>query len=166
MNFTNGLEQITEVIKKCIYRENKPDGLLDDVETIIPIYANEEGVDEPCIWITQHPTLPADEKRNINEKVKLVTPFQFTCVEYDPDPEIAELKGQNLATRVGHAVQKNYLKISKELGYPRVISHIDIKSYLPNGDVAVKGKSDKVPCTALVLDVVFYIDWKNCCKKQ
>ena len=167
MNLTYSLATVTRIIKECVYRENTEGGLLEHVKTIIPIYYNEYGIDEPAIWITQHPTLPqSDKKRNTSQEVTLTTPFQFTCVEWDKDPEIAELKGQELATLVGRAVQKNYLHVQKELNVPRRISYIDINSYLPNGEVSINGRSEKVPCTAIILDVVHKIDWKNCCKEK
>ena len=167
MNLTYSLATVTRIIKECVYRENTEGGLLEHVKTIIPIYYNEYGIDEPAIWITQHPTLPqSDKKRNISQEVTLTTPFQFTCVEWDKDPEIAELKGQELATLVGRAVQKNYLHVQKELNVPRRISYIDINSYLPNGEVSINKQNKKVPCTAIILDVVHKIDWKNCCKEK
>ena len=161
------LDNVTEIIKKCVYSEHTEDGLLHDVKTIIPVYHNEYGIEEPCIWITQHPSFSKeDNKRNISKTMTLITPFQFTCVEWDKDPEIAELKGQNLATRVAICVQRNYLKIQKELGCSRTIRHIDFNSYLPNGEVPIEGRSEKVPCTAIILDVVHDVNWNNCIKKN
>ena len=166
VDLTHSLDQVTEIIKKCVYSEHTENGLLEDVKTIIPVYHNEYGVDEPCIWITQHPSFSKDDnKRNLDKTITMITPFQFTCVEWDKDPEIAEKKGQNLATRVGVCVQRNYLKIQKELGYSRTIEHIYFNSYFPTGEVEVQGISEKVPCTAIILDVVHRVNWSNCIKR-
>ena len=39
-----GLEEITETVKECIRSENVSGGLLEDVEDIITVYNNEDGV--------------------------------------------------------------------------------------------------------------------------
>ena len=159
----HGLERITTIMKTCITNENVENGLLEDVNTIIPVYHNEMGVDEPCVWIVQHPTT-AQGKVNIQQTLTLVSPFEFVCVEYDPDPEVAECKGQNLATRVALSVLKNYQTVQSQLGDARTIRHIDFNTYYPVGEVSIAGKSDKVPATGIVLDVVHDVNWVNCCK--
>ena len=164
LNLIKGLEEITAIIHESVRRENAENGILEDVETIITTYNNEGGVMEPAVWIIQHPTI-SEDKSDLSREVVLNTTFEFVCVEYDPDPELAESKGQNLATRVGISVLKNYLEVQKDRKAPRTISRIEFKTYYPVGEVAIAGKSDKVPATSLVLDVIHRINWQNCCRK-
>ena len=102
-----GLESVTKTIKQCLECENAPYGLLEDVEDIITVYNNEEGVEEPAVWMVQHPTIARD-RVDLRQQLTLVSPFEFVCIEYDRDPEKAEEKSQNLATRVALSVLKNY----------------------------------------------------------
>jgi hypothetical protein len=164
LNLIKGLEEITAVIHGSVAREVSIGGLLEDVQTLILTYSNEMGVIEPAVWIIQHPTI-AEQQSNLSREVVLKTTFEFVCVEYDPDPEIAEQKGQNLATRVGLSVLKNFLEVQKERNTPRTISHIEFNTFYPVGEVSITGKSEKVPATSIVLDVVHRINWNNCCKK-
>lgn len=159
-----GLESITETIKECITIENSSGGLLEDVESIVKVYNNEEGVDEPCVWIVQHPTL-AEDKVDLSQNLILRSPFEFVCIEYDEDPEEAERKSQNLATRCAISVLKNYKTVQSSLGYPRTIRKIEFNTYRPVGEISVVGKSDKVPVSGIILDVVHVVNWMNCCRK-
>lgn len=159
-----GLEAITETIKCCIKCENVENGLLSDVEEIITVYNNEDGIEEPAVWIVQHPTI-ADEKVDLSQKLKLVSTFEFVCIEYDNDAETAERKSQNLATRVALSVLKNYKTMQTRLGYGRTISRIEFNTFRPVGEIQVVGKAEKVPVSGIVLDVIHYVDWNNCCKK-
>lgn len=159
-----GLESISETMKGCVQEENVPGGLLEDVETIIKSYNNEEGIDEPAIWIVQHPTVP-DGKVNLSYKLKLVSTFEFVCIEYDEDPEIAERKSQNLATRVALSVLKNFKKVEADLGYGHTIAWIEFNTFRPVGEIAVQNKSERIPVSGIILDVVHFVDWNNCCKK-
>ena len=160
----NGLEQIAETIHYCVRSENVSDGLLEDVEEIITVYNNEDGIEEPCVWIVQHPTV-AEEKVNLSHKLRLVSPFEFVCIEYDSDPEIAERKSQNLATRVALSVLKNYKSAQRELGYKPTIAKLEFNTFRPVGEITVVGKAEKVPVSGIILDVVHVVDWINCCRK-
>ena len=42
VNIVSGFENVYKVIKGCIDAEMVPDGLLEDVESFIPIYNEEE----------------------------------------------------------------------------------------------------------------------------
>ena len=159
-----GLESVTKTIKKCLETENVSHGLLEDVEDIITVYNNEDGIEEPGVWMVQHPTI-AREKVDLRQQLKLVSPFEFVCVEYDPDPEKAEEKSQNLATRVALSVLKNYQTIQASLGYTRTILAIEFNTYRPVGEMAVQGKAEKVPVTGIILDVVHVVNWMNCCRQ-
>ena len=56
VNILTGFEKINEIITECINREITTDGLLEDVETFVNTYYEGGSIDEPVIWITQHPT--------------------------------------------------------------------------------------------------------------
>ena len=168
MNILTGLEAVPEIMHECILTENNPDGILHDVEQIITTDNNENGVNEPCIWINQHPTIVApNSKTTLSGNITLLTPFEFVCIVYDPDDEISERKGQNLASRVVLAILKNYLRIQKERGYgERVIHDLQFYMFYPSGDVQIQGKSEKVPATSVTLNVLHRIEWLNCCKRM
>ena len=159
-----GLESVTKTIKQCLECENAPYGLLEDVEDIITVYNNEEGVEEPAVWMVQHPTIARD-RVDLRQQLTLVSPFEFVCIEYDRDPEKAEEKSQNLATRVALSVLKNYQTIQQSLGYPRTIITVEFNTYRPVGEIAVQGKGEKVPVTGIILDVVHVVNWMNCCRQ-
>ena len=163
-NIITGLESITETIKCCIKTENVESGLLEDVEDIITVYNNEDGVETPGIWMVQHPTTPRD-KVDLRQQLTLISPFEFVCIEYDEDPEKAEAKSQNLATRVVMSVLKNYQSVQTQLGYTRTIRKVEFNTYRPVGEISVIGKSEKVPVTGVILDVIHDVNWYNCCKK-
>ena len=166
LNLTESLDTLGRLMKECITCENTAGGILEDVESIISIVLNEYGVDEPCVWIVQHPTITAPgAKATISNTLKLQTSFEFVCVEYDSDPEVAQQKGQNLATRVLASVEKNWRRIQKEYNAP-VISSIHFNTFLPVGEISIEGKMEKVPATSIVIDVIHTISWMNCCKKK
>ena len=166
MNIVEGFELIYTVMKRCVELEMHPRGLLRDVESFIPIYYNESGVDEPCVWMTQHPTVTG-QKANISKTVELVTPFEFDCVVYESDLEDSELAGQNLAHRVILSVVKNLLKAQSEVSPDRrLIRSVDLETYYPVGQVNVQGKSDRVPATGVILNVNHVINWPMCCKSD
>ena len=159
-----GLESITKTIKTCITNENASGGLLEDVEDIITVYNNEDGVEEPAVWMVQHPTT-AVKNVDLRQQLTLESPFEFVCIEYDEDPEKAEEKSQNLATRVALSVLKNYQSVQSELGYTRTISKIEFNTYRPVGEISVVGKSEKVPVTGIILNDIQVVNWMNCCRK-
>lgn len=166
MNILIGLEAVTAIVQECLIMENKPDGIFHDVESIITVTDNEDGIEEPCIWINHHPTIPATgSKTSLSSTIKLASTFEFVCIEYDPNPEIAQQKGQNLASRVVLAIAKNYQLVQKKYG-ERVIKNIEFNRFNPVGTVQIVGKSDKIPATSVVLDFIHVIDWLNCCKKM
>lgn len=168
MNILTGLEAVPEIMHECILTENNPDGILHDVEQIITTDNNENGVNEPCIWINQHPTIVApNSKTTLSNDITLLTPFEFVCIEYDPDDEISAKKGQNLASRVVLAISKNYQRIQKEQGYgERVIHDLQFYMFYPVGKVQILGKSEKVPATSVTLNVLHRIEWLKCCKRM
>lgn len=159
-----GLESVTKAIKTCIRNENVNGGLLEDVEDIITVYNNEDGVEEPAVWMVQHPTIAVNNV-NLSQRLTLESPFEFVCIEYDEDPEKAEEKSQNLATRVALSVLKNYKTAQSSLGYDNTIRKIEFNTYRPVGEISVVGKSDKVPVTGIILNVIHDVNWMNCCRQ-
>lgn len=151
-------------MKECIEREMNSEGILSDVETFIPIFHHESTVEEPVIWMTQHPT-HAEKQIDISKQVVLITPFEFDCAVYKSELEDAELASQNLATRVILAITKNFKCVQKDIVGGRIIKKIGLETYYPVGDVEIKGKSDRVPGTGVVLNVVHVVNWDVCCKQ-
>lgn len=168
MNLINGLENVVKTVKECIYIENCEDGLLSDVETIIPISRNDNiPLDPPIVWIAQHPTVPySDSSTNLSHMLRLQTTFEFVCVEYDQDLEKADELGQNLATRVGVSIVKNFNKIKLTDYNGRVIQNVKFNTFYPVGEVTVVGKSEKVPATSIVFDFIHDIDWLKCIQSK
>ncbi len=165
VNILIGFEKINEIINECITREITTDGLLEDVETFVNTYYEEGSIDEPVIWITQHPTT-ANRQADISQTMELTTPFEFDCGVYDNDIEDANMQSQNLANRVILSVLRNWQTVQAELlPGQRMIKNITLNRYSPLGYVNVKGKSDRVPVTGVVLDVNHIVNWSLCCKQ-
>lgn len=166
-NLIKGLELVSKAVKDCIYIENTEGGLLEDVETIIPIAKVDDRVlDPPIVWIAQHPTVEySQNSRNLSNVLTLQTTFEFVCVEYDDDMEKADAKGQNLATRVGMAIMKNWNNQNNGKN-GRIIKNINFNTFYPVGEVQVVNKIEKVPATAIVFDFIHEINWLSCCKNK
>ena len=165
VNILTGFEKINQIINECITREITTDGLLEDVETFVNTYYEEGSIDEPVIWITQHPTT-ANRQADISQTMELTTPFEFDCGVYDNDIEDANMQSQNLANRVILSVLRNWQTVQAEtLPGQRMIKNITLNRYSPLGYVNVKGKSDRVPVTGVVLDVNHIVNWSLCCKQ-
>ena len=135
------------------------------METFVNTYYEEGSIDEPVIWITQHPTT-ANRQADISQTMELTTPFEFDCGVYDNDIEDANMQSQNLANRVILSVLRNWQTVQAEtLPGQRMIKNITLNRYSPLGYVNVKGKSDRVPVTGVVLDVNHIVNWSLCCKQ-
>ena len=135
------------------------------METFVNTYYEEGSIDEPVIWITQHPTT-ANRQADISQTMELTTPFEFDCGVYDNDLEDANMQSQNLANRVILSVLRNWQTVQAEtLPGQRMIKNITLNRYSPLGYVNVKGKSDRVPVTGVVLDVNHIVNWSLCCKQ-
>jgi hypothetical protein len=165
VNIVTGFEKINEIIHTCITMEITDGGLLSDVESFVNTYYDEGSVDEPVVWVTQHPT-NADRQADISQTMTLITPFEFDCGIYDVDLDTADMESQNLAGRVILSILRNWQTVQSEiLPGQRMITNITLETYSPVGYVDVKGKSDKVPVTGVVLNVHHIINWKMCCKQ-
>ena len=165
VNILTGFEKINTIINKCITDEITENGLLSDVETFINTYYNEGQVDEPVIWITQHPTT-VERNPDISKTALLKTPFEFDCGVYEKELEDANTSSQNLCNRVIISILKNWQTIqSQEIPNKRMIRNIELDTYSPMGYVPVTGKSDKVPITGVILNVYHVINWQQCCQQ-
>lgn len=164
VNILTGFEKINTIINQCITREIE-DGILSDVETFINTYYNEGQVDEPVIWITQHPTT-VEKNADISKTLLLKTPFEFDCGVYEKEIEDANTSSQNLCNRVILSILKNWQTIqSEEIPNQRMIRNITLETYSPMGYVPVTGKTDKVPITGVILNVYHVINWQQCCRQ-
>lgn len=162
VNIKTGFEKINQIIRCCITQEMTENGILEDVETFVNTYYDEGQVEEPVVWITQHPTT-ANAQADISRTIELVTPFEFDCGVYDVEVESSDTLSQNLANRVILAVLKNWLTVQSQVipGH-RLIKNITLETYSPVGYVDVKGKSDKVAITGVVLNVHHIVNWTMC----
>lgn len=164
VNIKTSFEKIEEIIKECITREIVPNGLLSDVESFVNTYYEEGSVDEPVVWMTQHPTTTT-RQADISQTMELVTPFEFDCGVYNTDIEIGNLESQNLANRVILSVLKNWTTVQSEKVPKRIIRNITLETYSPIGYVDVVGKSDRVPVTGVILNIHHIVNWSLCCKQ-
>ena len=165
VDIKTGFEKINQIINCCITREITEGGLLEDVETFVNTYYNEGEVEEPIVWVTQHPTT-ASRQADISQTMDLTTPFEFDCGVYDVDIEDANLQSQNLANRVILSVLKNWQTAQAEvMSGQRMILNITLDQYRPMGYVQVTGKSDKVPVTGVILNVNHRVNWTLCCRQ-
>ena len=160
MNIVESAEKVTQLMKECITSEMTPDGLLSDVLTFIPSYRLDEPMDEPCIWLFEHPTVTADPKRGkLSHKLYLSTNFEFVCIVYDDDIEASEILGKNLASRVLASIMKHAVKVKNN---ERIINDVIFNTLYPAGEVQIEGKSNRTPATSIVVEVRYYIDWLKC----
>ena len=165
VNILTGFEKINTIINGCITAEMVENGILEDVETFVNTYFEEGSVDEPVIWITQHPTT-VSKGADISKTLLLKTPFELDCGVYEEDIEDANTASQNLCNRVILSILKNWQTIQNtELQGSRMIRNIELDRYMPMGYVNVKGKSDKVPITGVILNIYHMINWQQCCQQ-
>ena len=156
------MEKLYSIIIGCLTAENTTNGLLEDVETIINSYYNESHLEEPIVWVTQHPA-NANRQADISQTMELSVPFEFDCGVYDDDLDTSNLKSQNLANRVIMSILNNWQTIqSQELPGQRLIKNITLQTYSPVGYVNVDNKTDKVAVTGIILNVNIVINWRMC----
>ena len=156
------IENILEIVEDCINHEKESsEGILNHVKTVITVYNNEDGIEEPAIWMVQHP-ITLETQENI-EEIILNFPIEFACVEYDPEPKIAEKKARKLASKVALAIKKNYRKIQYQKFEDRIIEQIKFNTLYSVGELPVEGKQEKVPVAGIVLDFEFTVDWIDQC---
>lgn len=159
-----GMERLYDIILACLECENQTGGLLEDVETIVNSYYNETSLEEPIVWVTQHPST-ADRQADLSQTMTLRVPFEFDCGVYMPDLDDGNLASQNLANRVIMSILNNWQMVQNEcLPGQRLIKSIVLNTYSPVGYVNVEHKSDKVMVTGVILDLIVVINWKMCQK--
>ena len=164
VNIVSGFENIYKIMKGCIEAEMTNDGLLSDVETFIPVYLDEEHVEEPVVWMYQLETTPS-RQADISQTMELTTPFQFNCAFYEKEIEDANTSCQNLACRVVLSILNNWQTVQSEvLPGNRMIRNITLDRYYPLGTITVNGKSERLPVIGVRLNVNHIINWKLCCR--
>ena len=164
VSIVSGFENIYKVMKGCIDAEMVQDGLLEMVETFIPVYLDEERVEEPVVWMYQLETTPS-RNADISQTMELTTPFQFNCAVYETDIEDANTSCQNLACRVVLAILNNWQTVqSTLLPGERMIRNITLDRYYPLGTISVNGKSERLPVIGVRLNVNHIINWRLCCR--
>lgn len=163
-DIVTSLDIVTRNVKNYVTSENVPEGILSDVNTIIKSTKSDITIDEPAVWISQHPTIMEDEKAiNFGGLQRLQTTFEFICVEYDEDLETAEDKGINLATRVGKCILKNFNKVKdKETDPIHIFDNVSLVALYPVGEVSVEGKATRIPATSIVMKFTYQVNWKKC----
>ena len=90
VGIVTGMEKLYTIITKCLETENTTGGLLEDGETIINSYYNESHLEEPIVWVTQHPAT-ANRQADISQTMELTVPFEFDCGCYEADLEESNL---------------------------------------------------------------------------
>ena len=164
VNIVSGFENIYKVMKGCIDAEMVQDGLLSDVETFIPVYLDEERVEEPVVWMYQLETTP-NRQADLSQTMELTTPFQFNCAFYETEIEDSNTSCQNLACRVVLSILNNWQTVqSTILPNQRMITRISLDRYYPLGTIEVNGKSERLPVIGVRLNVNHIINWKMCCR--
>ena len=164
VSIVSGFENIYKVLKQSIEAELTENGLLSDVETFIPVYLDEERVEEPVVWMYQLETTP-NKQADISQTMQLTTPFQFNCAFYETDIEDANTSCQNLACRVVLAILNNWQTVQATLlPNQRMITNITLDRYYPLGTIEVNGKSERLPVIGVRLNVNHIINWKMCCR--
>ncbi len=163
VNLVTGFDKVYTIIKESVEAEICEDGILEDVETFIPVYTNEEHVEEPVVWMHQLQTTPG-RQADISGTMELITPFQFNCAVYESEIEDANAKTQNLCNRVALAILKNWQTIQSQQESGKTIRNITFQRYYPLGTIDVNGKSERLPVTGIVLEVHHIVNWQMCCK--
>ena len=162
VGFVTGMEKLYTIMVKCLERENTSGGLLEDVETLVNSYYNESHLEEPIVWITQHPAT-ANRQADISQTMELTVPFEFDCGVYEVDLDESNLASQNLTNRVIMSILNNWQSVqAEELPGQRLIRNITLQTYSPVGYVNVAGKSDKVMVTGVILNVNVLLNWRMC----
>ena len=164
VSIVSGFENLYLIMKGCVEAEMTSTGLLKDVETFIPVYLEEEHVEEPVVWMYQLETTPS-RQADISQTMELTTPFQFNCAIYESDIQDSNTSAQNLACRVVIAILNNWQRVQSELlPGQRMIRNITLDRYYPLGTIEVNGKSERLPVIGVRLNVNHIINWKLCCR--
>ena len=162
VGIVTGMEKLYNIMIGCLEAENTTNGLLEDVETIVNSYYNESHLEEPIVWITEHPST-ANRQADISQTMELSVPFEFDCGVYEIDLDDSFNASQNLANRVIMSILNNWQRVqAEELPNQRLIKNITLQTYSPVGYVNINGKSDKLAVTGVILNVNIVINWRMC----
>lgn len=165
LSIIKGMDTVSRNVKNYIAVETATGGLLEDVETVINSVNSDVPSDPPCVWIIEHPTIPYSEA-NLSHTQRVSTTFEFVCLEEDSDLEIAQIKGENLATRVGASILKNANRIKESPDDPdRLFDKILFKALYPVGEVAITDKQEKIPATSIILEFIHSFKWLECLRR-
>lgn len=165
VNIVTGFEKLYTIMKGCIEAEMVEDGLLEDVETFIPVYTDEETVEEPVVWMYQLEST-TNREADISRTLEITTPFQFNCSVYEAEIEDSMTSTQNLAGRVVLSVLRNWQTVQNtELSGARMIRNITFDRLYPLGTITVNGKSERLPVIGVRLEVNHIINWQNCLRQ-
>jgi len=161
MDIVTGLEMPARTVEAYLKQENRLNGLLSDVSSITSSYKSIKPVDPPCIWIIEHPIEPTDQKSsNLSSISILKSTFEFVCVEYDSDPDIAGEKSKNLATRVGATILKHFNRIKARPTDPDMFfQSVRFNRLIPDGKVEIRSKGDTIPVSSIILEFIHRINW-------
>ena len=159
---TYGLQNVKKALCDWIQSEIKEEGLLRDVETFLYTFNTDDYLDSPIIWLYEESTKPTQDKSGaISQKMYLTSTFMIVCIDYDDDIPTAEEKSKNLASRTVNTILKHK---KRNIEDKLVITGIHLKEFQPVGEATIINQNDKVPATAIIMDIDYIIDWFKCCK--
>jgi len=164
-NIVKQKDLVTRSVWNYLTVEMTEDGLLSDVQTFIKHFLSEEVKNPPIIWVWEHPTIPQPNKtQNLSAKQEVMTTFEFVCACYDPDLSKAQLLSDNLATRVGASILKNFNKVKvADDDTGRLFTNVEFEAIYPVSDGAViAGRSKAVPATRIIFNFKYMFDWLKC----
>lgn len=162
MNIVDGLAAVSQIVKRCIREEMVSGGLLEEVETFIPAYQNDEPIEEPAIWLFEHETLPVENEGRLSRNMTLRTPFEFVCLVYNSDSlEESELKGKELAGKVAASIGKNFTRVDDNGN--RISSKPILDGFYPMGTVSINDSSDRAVITSVKIIIEYNVDWVISC---
>lgn len=156
---------ITKSVWNYLQVEMVEGGLLNDVNSYIKHFLSEEQKNPPVIWVWEHPTIPQPGKTaNLSNKQQVQTTFEFICCAYDTDLSNAQIYSDNLASRVGASILKNFntVKIPEDTS-KRLFTNVEFKAIYPVGEgITISGKNKSVPATRILFDFNWIFDWLKC----
>lgn len=165
MNITEGLAAVSQIVKRCIRDEMCEGGLLEEVNTFIPSFRNDEAIDEPAIWMFEDVTSVVEGDGRLSKQIKLQTPFEFLCLVYDEDDlEESEIKGKILAGKVAAAIGKNFRRID-DAGN-QISSKPILDGFRPYGAEDLNEQSDDIVVTSVRIIIEYTVNWVISCNNN
>ena len=162
-NLTYGLQNVKKNLCDWIQSEITDNGILSDVKTFLYTFNTDNYLDSPIVWLYEEETTPTSNKSGaISQKMYLTSTFTIVCIDYDDEILVAEEKSKNLASRVMNTILKHK---KRNIEDKLIITGIHLKQFQPVGEATIINQNDKVPATAIILDIENMIDWYKCCNK-